>query len=136
VTTSMFRSGDGRLILVDFDDFASAVLAAFGTDAMRCFLGSAIGAKGQRFDFQEVVRAALAGAGLGMSAFWIRHNSALIFQLYITERVPARIALIRLAGTGSEIEILAALGANAVALLSAKAAHRQPQQDLFSQYVA
>ena len=123
-TASMFRSGDGRLVLVDFDDFASAVLAAFGTDAMRRFLGSAIRAKGHRFDFQEVVRAALASAGLGMSAFWIRHNGTLILQLYIAERVPACIALIRLAGTGSDIKILAALGANALAPLSAEAAHR------------
>ena len=125
----------GRLIFVDFDDLAAAVLAAFGTNAMRRFVGSAIRAKGQRFDFQKVVRAAFACAGLGVSAFWIRHNGALILQLQIAERVPARFALHRLAGAISEIAILAAMGANALAFLPAKAAHRQPQQDLFSQYV-
>ena len=49
--------------------------------------------------------------------------------------VPARVTALWLARAASQVEILAALRANALAFFSTQAGHRQPQQDLFSQYV-
>src|SRR5437762_7919832 len=59
----------------DGDDFAALVVAALRADPVRQLGLVALRARRRRLRFEEVVRAARAGAGLRMAAFWIWHRS-------------------------------------------------------------
>ena len=69
------RAGRTGLFLADGADLAAAVVAAVPADNVRQLelmtLGAFTGADG----LEGVVGAPLRGAGLGVSAFWIRHGS-------------------------------------------------------------
>src|SRR6266540_3751392 len=58
----------------DGDDFAAFVVAALRADPVRQLGLVALRARRRRLRFEEVVRAARAGAGLGMAAFRIWHR--------------------------------------------------------------
>jgi hypothetical protein len=61
-------------LLFDRVDFATLVIAALGTHAMRHFALVAVGAIRQGLRRQKIVRATLRGACLRVSPFWIRHE--------------------------------------------------------------
>ena len=63
-----------ELFCFDFDDLASAVIAAFRTNAMRLARRLAIRASGKAGRLQSVVRAPLGGARFRVSSFGIRHD--------------------------------------------------------------
>lgn len=64
-----------RLLFADGPDLALSVVAAVRTDAMRRLRLVALGAEAGGRGRQRVVCAPLGGPGLGVSAFWIRHDS-------------------------------------------------------------
>src|SRR5436190_11757479 len=61
----------------DSNHFAALVVAALRADPVRHLGLVALRARRRRLRFEEVVRAARAGAGLRMAAFWIWHRSLL-----------------------------------------------------------
>ena len=62
-----------RLFLVDCPNLPLAIVAAVRADAMRRLRLVALRAEVRGSRGQRIVRATLRGAGLGVSAFWIRH---------------------------------------------------------------
>jgi hypothetical protein len=76
-----------------------------------------------------IVRAALAGAGFGMSTFRIRHEfSFASFQFHLAQGVPARVAQLLRAVTGRTVAVDAAMRADAFAILAAQATHGKPKR--------
>src|SRR5690348_3243396 len=73
-------SGLSSLLLFDFDDFAPFILAAVWAYAVREFGLVTVGTLGKPGSFQRIMRAAIAGAPLGVSTFGIRHVSS--FSLF------------------------------------------------------
>jgi hypothetical protein len=67
------------LAFFDFDDFATLVIATLRAGAMGHLLPVAVRALGERVGCEVVMGAAVAGAGFGVSPFWIRHCWFLYF---------------------------------------------------------
>src|SRR6187401_1479430 len=63
-----------RLFFVDWTDLSFFVVAAVRADAVRRLRLLALRAQARRRRGERIVRAPLCGAGLGVSAFWIRHD--------------------------------------------------------------
>src|SRR5689334_6631550 len=63
---------------LNVQNFAAFVVAALGTDPVRHFALVAVRALRKRVRLDGIVRAAAAGAGLGMAAFWIWHEKFLL----------------------------------------------------------
>jgi len=57
----------------DVENFASFIVTALGTGAMRHFLFVTVGALGKAVAFERVVSPPGRGAFLRMASFWIRH---------------------------------------------------------------
>src|SRR5438045_6312106 len=68
-------AGMERLVsFLHFQNFAALIVTAFGAGAVRQFALVTIWALGERARGQRIVRAASAGAALGVPPFWIRHE--------------------------------------------------------------
>jgi hypothetical protein len=69
-----------HLFVPGADDGLSFVVSALDANAMRFFVGSALSALGGGIGLDDVVRAPLARALVGVSAFWIGHCIFLLLQ--------------------------------------------------------
>src|ERR1051326_8557180 len=123
----------------DGDDFATFVVAALRADPVRQLGLVALRARRRRLRFEEVVRAARAGAGLRMAAFWVWHRSTpglnvfLFRQLLpdVLQRAPSLVDHRALARAGLPVPVRAALHAEAEAALVAQRLHRNRELNLF-----
>jgi hypothetical protein len=64
----------------DVKNFATLIVTAFGTGAMRHLFLVTVGALGKTVAFQSVVGAPCGSALLGVSPFWIRHGIEFLFS--------------------------------------------------------
>jgi hypothetical protein len=70
------------LLLDDFDHFPALILTAVGAHTMRQLGLVAVGTLGESRSLQGVMRAAGAGALLGVSTFRIRHINFLYYSKF------------------------------------------------------
>src|SRR6266542_3564797 len=114
----------------DGDDFAALVVAALRADPVRQLGLVALRARRRRLRFEEVMRAARAGAGLRMAALWIWHRlllNDLLFRQLLPDglqRAPALVNHRALARARLAVPIRAALRAEPEAALVAQRLHR------------
>jgi hypothetical protein len=118
-----------RLLLNNFDHFATLVLTAFGTYTVRQLGFVAIGTLGKSDRLQRIVRPALGRPRLGSVCVW--DSAFLYLKFVIAERAPAVIAGGNAAAAFGLVPVLAADGADSLAGLPAHLLHRQGQQHLF-----
>src|ERR1043165_3066481 len=122
----------------DGDNFAAFVVSALRADPVRQLGLVTLRARRRRLRFEEVVRAARAGAGLGMAAFWIWHRSTpglnvfLLRQLLpdVLQRAPALVDDRALTRACLPVPIRAALCAEAETALLTQRLHRNRELNL------
>src|SRR5947207_8947211 len=120
----------------DGNHFAALVVAALRADPVRQLGLVALRARRHRLRFEEVVRAARAGAGLRMAAFWIWHRGSsdvLLFRQLlpdVLQRAPALVDHRALARARLAVPIRAALRAETEAALVAQRLHRNRELNL------